>query len=105
MYWDMHRRCRKYDWASFRNCCKGEQCWPLSHFICTLHYTSRTTYREKMFQEKHEVLSNVIEIIKEIRPKALNSRIFEAICEEMGSEYTHLRHAEVRWLSRGKILT
>lgn len=61
---------------------------------------------KKMSPELHEVLSNVIEIIKEIRHKALNSRIFEALCEEMGSEYTHLlRHAEVRWLSRGKILT
>ncbi|XP_067134623.1 zinc finger MYM-type protein 6-like [Centruroides vittatus] len=59
-----------------------------------------------MSPELHEVLSNVIEIIKEIRHKALNSRIFEALCEEMGFEYTHLlRHAEVRWLSRGKILT
>lgn len=59
-----------------------------------------------MSPELHEVLSNVIEIIKEIRHKALNSRLFQALCEEMGSKYTHLlRHAEVRWLSRGKILT
>lgn len=60
---------------------------------------------KKMSPELHEVLSDVIKIINEIRHKALNSRIFEALCEEMGSQYTHLLHAEVRWLSRGKILT
>lgn len=109
MYWDLHRWCRKYDWASFRSCCKGEECWSPRHFIYT--HLHGIIHREQLAAKKispelHEVLSNVIEIIKEIRHKALNSRIFEALCEEMGSEYTHLlRYAEVRWLSRGKILT
>ena len=36
----------------------------------------------------------------------LNSQIFKVFCEEMGSQYTHLLlHAEVKWLSKGKILT
>ena len=36
----------------------------------------------------------------------LNSIIFETLCKEMGSQYTHLLlNAEVRWLSSGKILT
>ena len=61
---------------------------------------------KKMSPELHEVLSNVIKIVNEIRHKALNSRIFEMPCKEMGSQYTQLLlHAEVRWLSRGKILT
>ena len=59
-----------------------------------------------MSPELHKVLSDVIKIINEIRHKALNSRLFETLCEEIGSQYTHLLpHAEVRWLSRGKILT
>jgi len=59
-----------------------------------------------MFPELHEVLSDVIKIVNHIRHKELNSRLFESLCEEMGSQYTHLLlHAEVRWLSRGKILT
>ena len=38
----------------------------------------------------------MIKIINEIRHKALNSRIFETLCEEMASQYTHLLfHAEV----------
>ncbi|GFX20714.1 transposon Tf2-9 polyprotein [Trichonephila clavipes] len=53
-----------------------------------------------MYPELHEVFLNAIEFIKEIRHKALNSRIFETLREEMGSEYTPLHHAEVRWLSR-----
>ena len=51
---------------------------------------------KKMSPELHEVLSDVIKIINEIRHKALNSRIFETLCQEMGSQYTHLLlHAEV----------
>ena len=59
-----------------------------------------------MSPELHKVLSDVIKIINEIRHKALNSRIFKTLCEEIGSQYIHLLpHAEVRWLSKGKILT
>jgi hypothetical protein len=71
---------------------------------CIIHREQLAAKR--MSPELHEVLSDVIKIINEIRHKALNSRIFEALCEEIGSQYTHLLlHAEVRWLSRGNILT
>ena len=51
---------------------------------------------KKMSPELHEVLSNVIKIINEIRHKVLNSRIFETLCKEMGSQYTRLLlHAEI----------
>ena len=61
---------------------------------------------KKMLPELHKVLSNMIKIVNEMRHKALNSRIFETFCKEMGSQYTHLLlNAEVRWFSRGKILT
>lgn len=43
-----------------------------------------------MSPELHEVLSDVIKIVNHIRHKALNSRLFESLCEEMGSQYTHL---------------
>ena len=51
---------------------------------------------KKMFPELHEVLSDVIKIINEIGHKALNFRIFETLCEEMGSQCTRfLLHAEI----------
>lgn len=71
---------------------------------CIIHREQLAAKR--MSPELHEVLSDVIKIVNEIRHKALNSRLFEALCEEMGSQHTHLLlHAEVRWLSRGKVLT
>ena len=60
---------------------------------------------KKMSPELHEVLSDVIKIINEIQQKALISQIFEAFCEKMGSQYSHLiLYAEMRCLFTGKIL-
>ena len=71
---------------------------------CILHREQLAAKR--LSPELHEVLSDVIKIINEIRHKALNSRLFESLCDEMGSQHKHLLlHAEVRWLSRGKVLT
>ncbi|GFY09530.1 uncharacterized protein TNCV_4322091 [Trichonephila clavipes] len=73
------------------------------HLFSTLIGVWKQLAAKKLSPELHEVLSNVTEIIKEIRHEAFNSRIFEALCEEMGSESTQpRRNAEV---SRGKILT
>jgi hypothetical protein len=59
-----------------------------------------------MSVEINEVLSNAIKLVNEITYKALNSRMFEMLCEEMGFQCTRLLlHAEVRWLSTGKMLS
>ncbi|XP_055491351.1 protein FAM200C-like [Leucoraja erinacea] len=52
-----------------------------------------------------EVLSDVVKIGNHIRESATNSRIFKAMCEEMGANFTvPILHTEERWLLRGKVL-
>lgn len=58
-----------------------------------------------MSPDLNEVLTEAVQIINFIKRNALNSRLFLILCEEMGSEHSHLlMHAEVRWLSRGRVL-
>ncbi|XP_023210685.1 zinc finger BED domain-containing protein 5-like [Centruroides sculpturatus] len=54
----------------------------------------------------NEVLKEVIKIVNSIKGKALQTRLFRIICEDMGSLHQNLLyHTEVRWLSKGKVLT
>lgn len=51
------------------------------------------------------VLKIVVECVNYIRHSALNHRIFQELCNEMGSDFdVLLYHSNVRWLSRGKVL-
>ena len=52
------------------------------------------------------VLDEAVKIVNYIKSRALNSRLFKIMCEEMGANHTQLLlHSEVRWLSRGRVLT
>lgn len=52
-----------------------------------------------------QTINECVKIVNIIKSRALNSRIFEILCAEMGSEYQSLLYyTEVRWLSRGKVL-
>ena len=52
-----------------------------------------------------DVLDNAIKVVILIKARALNSRMFTIICNDIGAEHDKLLlHTEVRWLSRGKVL-
>ena len=52
------------------------------------------------------VLSTVVKAVNFIRGRPLNHRLFGALCDEIGAEHTVLLyHTEVRWLSKGKVLS
>lgn len=67
-------------------------------------------YIEKHWQARHlsselnEVMTDIIGVVNLIKTRPLKTRVFSAICEEMGAEAV-LFHSEARWLSRGKVLS
>ena len=53
-----------------------------------------------------KLLQEVVGIVNFVRSHSKKCRIFAKLCEEMDASFTKLLlHAEVRWLSRGKVLS
>ena len=73
--------------------------------LLTVYFTESTCL-QKMSPELNNVLNGAVKIANEIRSRALNSRFLTALCESMDSQHQHLLfQAEVRWLSRGHVLS
>nr|XP_021532804.1 zinc finger MYM-type protein 6 [Aotus nancymaae]XP_021532805.1 zinc finger MYM-type protein 6 [Aotus nancymaae]XP_021532806.1 zinc finger MYM-type protein 6 [Aotus nancymaae]XP_021532807.1 zinc finger MYM-type protein 6 [Aotus nancymaae] len=76
----------------------------------TAAFTHCFIHREHLAAEKlspclHKILLQSAQILTFIKSNALNSRMLTILCEEMGSEHVSLPlHAEVRWISRGRML-
>jgi hypothetical protein len=70
---------------------------------CMIHREALVA--KKISPELDKVLKEVVTVINFIKSRALNSRLFSQLCNNMGSNYENLlSHAEVRWLSRGRTL-
>ena len=71
---------------------------------CFLH---REALMSKTLGEKlKEVLDTVVQMVNFVKIRPIKTRIFEQICINMNSQPRRLiLHTDVRWLSRGKVLT
>ncbi|XP_025414328.1 zinc finger BED domain-containing protein 5-like [Sipha flava] len=71
---------------------------------CCIHREAIVS--KKIPTKLKEVLDEAVKIVNFIKAKSLNSRLFEQLCKDMDSEhYQLLLHSEIRWLSRGKVLS
>ena len=70
---------------------------------CMIHREALVA--KKLSPELNEVVQDAVKIINFIKSRALNSRPFANLCDEMESGHNKLLlHCKVRWLSKGKAL-
>ena len=61
---------------------------------------------KKMSPSLKKVLDEAVQIVNFIKSRQLQNRVFKQMCESMDSGHKSLLlHTEIRWLSRGKVLT
>ena len=71
-----------------------------------MYHSQRIHGIQKMSSDSHETLNDSVKEINFIKARPLNARLFHNLCESVESEHTQLLlHIEVRWLSKGRILT
>lgn len=82
-----------------------QQVSPKAKFIhCSLHREALVTKRCPA--ELKTVLNEAVKTVNFIKSRALNSRLFHNLCDEMDSIHKQLLlHTEVRWLSRGRVIS
>ncbi|XP_075768584.1 general transcription factor II-I repeat domain-containing protein 2A-like [Pelodiscus sinensis] len=82
--------------------CKKDESFPkCMSYHCIIH---QEALRVKVLSFQH-VMNVVIKIINSIQVKPLQHRLFKALLEDIDDKQSDLiLHAEVRWLSKGKVL-
>lgn len=71
---------------------------------CSIHREALAM--KGMSQPLKTTLDKAVKIVNFIKSQPKNSRLFSVLCDEMGSDHQQLLlHCEVRWLSRGKVLS
>ena len=54
----------------------------------------------------HEHMSVIIKVVNYVKSSALNTRLFSKLCKDMDADHTALLyHTQVRWLSKGNMLS
>ena len=72
----------------------------------SLQSSQRSISIKMLAGDLKNVFKTSIKIVNFIKSKPLQSCLFEKFCQEMESNHKSLfLHTEVRWLSRGKVLT
>ncbi|KAK0131923.1 General transcription factor II-I repeat domain-containing protein 2B [Merluccius polli] len=82
--------------------CRNDSAFPeFMTYHCVIHQQALVG---KVLDFSH-VMSLVVKLINSIRAKALQHHLFKALMDELDASYGDLiLHADVRWLSRGKVL-
>lgn len=71
---------------------------------CFIHREALVS--KTMGTDLQSVLDDVIKMVNFIKVRPVKCRVFEMLCKDMGADhYTLLMHTEVRWLSKGKVLS
>uniref|UniRef100_A0A3B1KBC7 DUF4371 domain-containing protein n=1 Tax=Astyanax mexicanus TaxID=7994 RepID=A0A3B1KBC7_ASTMX len=88
--------------AGFIALCRKDPIFPaFVSYHCVIHQQALAS---KVVDFSH-VMTVVVKIVNSIRAKALQHRLFKSLLDELDAEYGDLiLHADVRWLSRGKVL-
>ena len=76
----------------------------LKYIHCFLH--PHALGAKTLRPDLRKTLEISVKVVNMIRGRALNHQQFQSFCEEVGKEHTVLLyHTEVRWLSRGRVLS
>ncbi|XP_046684915.1 zinc finger BED domain-containing protein 5-like [Homalodisca vitripennis] len=71
---------------------------------CSIHREALAV--KGMNPDLKSTLDDAVKIVNLIKAQSKNTRMFAVMCDEMGSDHKQLLlHCEVRWLSRGKVLS